>query len=140
MNNYSYFQKLLHKIALSSNFIREVFFDLEKSFFLKKDCKIGGEHVFVSGMARSGTTILLNAIYNTKDFASLTYRDMPFVLSPNIWAKFFKSSIIMEKKERAHKDGIKININSPEAFEEVFWKTFPHHQPDASTEFTNFIE
>ena len=87
MNNYSFSQKILHKIALSSPFLREVFFDLEKSFFLKENFQISNKHVFISGMARSGTTILLNAIYETKEFASLTYQDMPFILSPNIWSK-----------------------------------------------------
>ena len=85
MNNYSSSQKLLHKIALSSSMIREIFFDLEKSFFLNENFEIDNKYVFISGMARSGTTILLNAIYETNEFASLTYQDMPFILSPNIW-------------------------------------------------------
>ena len=38
-------------------------------------------------MARSGSTILLNSIYKTDIFASLTYADMPFVLAPNLWSK-----------------------------------------------------
>ena len=63
------------------------FFDLEKIFFLRADYKTDKNHVFVSGMARSGTTILLNAIYETDEFAALTYQDMPFILSPNIWSK-----------------------------------------------------
>ena len=87
MNRYSSAQKLLHKIALSSPLLREIFFDLEKSFFLNEDYEIDNRHVFVSGMARSGTTILLNAIYDTNEFASLTYQDMPFILSPNFWSK-----------------------------------------------------
>ena len=45
-------------------------------------------------MARSGTTILLNAIYETNEFASLTYQDMPFILSPNIWSKLNKNNTI----------------------------------------------
>ena len=73
-------------------------------------------------MARSGSTILLNSIYKTDIFASLTYADMPFVLAPNLWSKISlirsKSNLIL--KERAHKDGIKISTSSPEAFEEVF--------------------
>ena len=30
----------------------------------------------------------------------------------------------LDFKERAHGDGIKVSTESPEAFEEVFWKTF----------------
>ena len=50
-----------------------------------RDCSA---HVFVTGMARSGTTILLQALHDTGKFASLTYADMPIVLSPNLWSKF----------------------------------------------------
>ena len=76
-------------------------------------------------MARSGTTTMLNALYNTNEFASLTYEDMPFILAPNFWNKINKShknNIIY--KERSHGDGIQISIKSPEAFEEVFWRVF----------------
>ena len=55
-------------------------------------------------------------------FSSYTYSDMPFIFSPNIWNKlssFFKK--INEKTERAHRDGIKIDISSPEALEEPIW-------------------
>jgi hypothetical protein len=139
LNNYSFVEKLLHEIALTSPFLREMFFDLEKSFFLRDNYKTNDRHVFVSGMARSGTTILLNAIYETGEFASLTYQDMPFILSPNIWSKLHKNSTIIDKQERAHSDGIKIDTNSPEAFEEIFWKTFKDDQPDTYNEFENFI-
>ena len=140
MNSYSSSQKLLHKIALSSSLLREIFFDLEKSFFLNNDFEIDDRHVFISGMARSGTTILLNAIYETNEFASMTYQDMPFILSPNLWKKFNKNSAVLEKKERAHNDGIKIDINSPESFEEVFWKTFDDNDSDSYAEFVYLIQ
>ena len=78
------------------------------------------DHVFVTGMARSGTTVLLNAIYESNSFASLTYQDMPFILSPNLWSKINKDGFEIKKQERAHGDGISKNTSSPEAFEEVF--------------------
>ena len=140
MNNYSLSQKLLHKIALSSSFLREIFFDLEKTFFLQNDFKINDNHVFISGMARSGTTILLNAIHETNEFATLTYQDMPFILSPNIWSKLNKNNILLEKQERAHGDGIKIDTSSPEAFEEIFWKTFDDKDSDSYKEFMYFVQ
>ena len=48
---------------------------------------------------------------------------MPLITSPNLWSKinFFKKKI--ERQERAHKDGININYESPEAFEEIFWRS-----------------
>jgi hypothetical protein len=140
LNRYSSSQKLLHKIALSSPLLREMFFDLEKSFFLNEDFEIDNRHVFISGMARSGTTILLNAIYETNEFASLTYQDMPFILSPNIWSKLNKNSVVIDKQERAHNDGIKIDTNSPEAFEEIFWKTFDDNDSDSYKEFMYFVQ
>ncbi len=140
MNRYSSSQKLLHKIALSSPLLREICFDLEKSFFLNADFEIDNRHVFISGMARSGTTILLKSIYETNEFASLTYQDMPFILSPNLWSKLNRNSSVSEKQERAHNDGIKIDTNSPEAFEEVFWKTFDDNDSDSYAELMNLIQ
>ena len=140
MNRYSSPQKLLHKIALSSSLLREIFFDLEKSFFLDQDFEIDNRYVFISGMARSGTTILLNAIHETNEFASLTYQDMPFILSPNVWSKLNKNITLLDKQERAHGDGIKIDTSSPEAFEEIFWKTFDHNDSDSYDQFMYFVQ
>lgn len=124
MNNYSWIEKKLHLLALSSNFMREIMFDTERLIFsdIKKDNL--QNHVYISGLARSGTTILLNSIYLSGEFASLTYDDMPFILSPNLWSKLHIKDKNPELKERAHGDNVQISINSPEAFEEVFWKTF----------------
>ena len=86
---------------------------------------MNGRHVFIAGLARAGTTILMRSLYDTGLFRSLTYRDMPFVLMPITWSRF--SSLLRAHKEeqvRAHGDRIKINFDSPEAFEEVFWMTF----------------
>jgi hypothetical protein len=124
MNNYSFIQRFLHNFALSSQLMREIMFDLEQSIFLRSEDIFPDNHVFVAGLARSGTTVLLNAIYQSNQFASLTYNDMPFILSPNLWSKISSKKNFSELQERAHTDNIFINLNSPEAFEEVFWKTF----------------
>ena len=121
-NNYSWLEQKLHKFALSSQFMREVTFDFESSN-ISPSSDIG-EHIFITGLARAGTTILLNAMYKSNVFASLSYADMPFVLAPNLWSKISFIKKDLEFKERAHGDGIKISAESPEAFEEVFWKTF----------------
>ena len=122
MNNYSWLQRKLHQFALSSQFMREVTFDFEGINY--SDPNANGSHIFIIGLARSGTTILLNAIYQSNIFASLSYSDMPFVLAPNLWSKISFNKKDFELKERAHGDGIKISTKSPEAFEEVFWNTF----------------
>jgi hypothetical protein len=123
MNNYSWLQKYLHKFALSSALIRELTFDVEKSLYLS-NASNDLNHVFITGLARSGTTVLLNAIFQSEEFASLSYEDMPFALAPNIWKKVSGEKNHKVAHYRAHGDGIKISTNSPEAFEEVFWKTF----------------
>ena len=114
-------------------------FDVEKSIFLKKDDHFDDDHVFVTGLARSGTTILLNAIYQSNQFASLTYDDMPFILAPNLWGKINRKSTHGEAKERAHGDGVRVSTNSPEAFEEVFWKTFSDNSIIREEFFIKFI-
>ena len=91
---------------------------------IKKPQELPGNHVFISGLARSGTTILLKYLYETGAFKSLTYSDMPFVLMPNTWKKISRKKTKSSKHERAHNDSIKIGPDSPEAFEEVFWRVF----------------
>ena len=53
MNNYSWLQQKLHELALSSQFMRETTFDVETSLISNKETN--DNHVFVSGLARSGT-------------------------------------------------------------------------------------
>tara|TARA_Y100001958_G_C21235659_1_gene562001 strand:- start:36 stop:998 length:963 start_codon:yes stop_codon:yes gene_type:complete len=137
MNNYSFLQQILHKIALSSQFMREITFDLENSLIKSKIFK--DNHVFVSGLARSGTTILLNAIHKSNKFGSLSYEDMPFILAPNLWYKISSISKKSKSIERAHGDGIFVSSKSPEAFEEVYWKTFNDKSTVSIQNFKLFI-
>lgn len=126
MADYGFLSKLLHQMSLGNDFVGELCFDIELGANRKEILpSIQGRHVFVSGLARAGTTVLMRSIYETGEFASLTYRDMPFVLAPNIWAKIVEyTKIEMDKKNRAHGDGILVDFDSPEALEEIFWKTF----------------
>ena len=138
MNNYSWLQQKLHQLALSSKFMREVTFDVESSAISIN--QTDDNHVFVSGLARSGTTILLNAIYESDEFASLSYQDMPFVLAPNLWSKLSFTKQDIDLVERAHGDGIKVSAESPEAFEEVFWMTFDEDDKDIKEKFKNYVQ
>ncbi|MEM9045688.1 MAG: sulfotransferase [Pseudomonadota bacterium] len=143
---YSPMERLLHRLALASAARGETLFDLEKATAPSAPKAIDeGRHVFVVGLARAGTTVLLRAIHDSGEFASLTYRDMPFVLAPNLWARFRGDRKTVEGlSERAHGDGILVSVDSPEALEEPFWRSFcgseylrcdrlVPHQPDAST-------
>lgn len=124
---YSPGSKLLHYVALNNSAIREAAFDIDCILSPKQteNSCLPGPNVYISGLARAGTTILLEALYSTGQFVTLTYREMPFVTAPNLWKKISKSSKIQANlKERAHGDRLLVGFDSPEAFEEVFWKTF----------------
>jgi hypothetical protein len=139
LNNYTYFERLLHKIAFSSNLFIEISFDLENVFFLKYCNNYQDNHVFVTGLARSGTTVLLNLIHETNLFGSLGYDDMPFLLSPNLWSKINTNRFHEVLIERAHGDGMKISTNSPEAFEELFWMNFSSENDKSLVHFSNYV-
>jgi len=85
--------------------------------------------VWVSGLARSGSTVLLELLAGHPQVATQRYRDFPPLFTPILWNKLvdympFKDD---EPSERAHKDGIYVTSESPEAFEEPIWTAFfPH--------------
>ena len=138
MNSYSWLQQKLHQLALSSQFMRETTFDVESSMFSNE--KQTDNHVFVAGLARSGTTILLNALYESNQFSSLSYQDMPFILAPTLWSKLSFGKQKVELIDRAHSDGIKVSSTSPEAFEEVFWMTFDQQDKTTEEKFKIYVE
>ncbi|MCB2227047.1 MAG: sulfotransferase [Desulfarculaceae bacterium] len=118
--------KVLHHLALDSKLVRKAAFEADCSLSQRKGLpKPQGPPVYVAGLARAGTTILLEAIYASRRFATLTYRDMPFIMAPNLWKGISAGQRQhAELKERAHGDRLMVNYDSPEAFEEIFWMTF----------------
>lgn len=90
--------------------------------------------VFVTGLARSGTTVLLEVLAGVDGVATHRYRDFPFLWSPYGW-NLVQKALAKPKPpvERPHKDRILITPESPEAFEEPIWQHFfPNlHDPDA---------
>ncbi|WP_299164471.1 sulfotransferase domain-containing protein [uncultured Eudoraea sp.] len=121
MATYSATDKFLHKFYLSNYSISKATLEMEELLYSQKAKQLEvKQYVFVTGLARSGTTAVMNKIFETGLYASLQYANMPFLLSPNLWKR--KSKI--ESHERAHKDGIIIDGNSPEEFDEYFWKVF----------------
>ena len=137
MKNYNNIQKYLHDFVLSKKIINKTLFEFEKIFFLKKKNEFLKKqpHIFITGLPRSGTTSLLNFLFSSNHFASLTYKSMPFVLSPNFSKLFTKEKV--ETKERLHADGVKFNINSPEALDEVF---FNNSNEFIKNELINYIQ
>lgn len=123
-SDYGTGSKFLHQMVLGNNFLGEALFDIERLLF-SPNITSEKPHVFVAGLARAGTTVLMRTLYENGKFTSLTYRDMPFILAPNLWRRIAGfSRQDTGKQERAHGDGLTIDYDSPEALEEVFWRTF----------------
>ena len=95
-DNYGFALKFLHTLILGNKFIPELLFDIENIITKKKKESLKDyNQVFITGLARAGTTILLRALHQSGEFASYTYRDMPFTVCPNLWNIFFWCSISM---------------------------------------------
>jgi hypothetical protein len=130
-DDYSRSSKLFHRLVLGNAIVKEMAFDFDCA--LTKKMRAGSSvslPVYITGLARSGTTILLEALYSTGRFTTLTYRDMPLVTAPYMWKKISAKAGFRhkEKEQRAHGDAITIDFDSPEAFEEVFWMTFTENK------------
>ncbi|MGE3713444.1 MAG: sulfotransferase, partial [Alphaproteobacteria bacterium] len=82
--------------------------------------------IYVSGLARSGSTILLEMLADHPDTCAHTYGDFPFLFTPVWWnmAMRLRPGKSDRMQERAHGDGIQINQSSPEAMEEMLWMAY----------------
>jgi len=91
--------------------------------------------IYLCGLARSGTTILLELLASHPATASHRYRDFPALFTPWLWNRFLDRarSTPGPVRERSHNDGILVNADSPEAFEEVLWSAFLPHAHDPHT-------
>ena len=119
---YSDIDKLLHYIFLGNKNISHLIFKIEL-FFNKKNLQanLSIHNVYISGMARAGTTVLMQYLGALDEFKSLSYRNLPFLFMPKTWPKLV-SNKKAEEKERYHQDGVKHSLNSYEALEEPFFR------------------
>ena len=125
MAEYGLLDRLLHRITLQAAPIAELSFQIDQVASRARAASVAdGRHVFVSGLARAGTTILMRRIYASGEFCSLTYRNMPLVLAPTLWSRVSAPRKTGEPAERAHGDRIFVDIDSPESLDEVFWRVF----------------
>jgi len=122
-NNYSFFEQILHRLSVGNPLFNELSFDLEKSLYLTQAKHKQAQVIFISGLARSGTTSLLNHLVNAQVGHSLCYQDLPFLFMPNLSASWRTKKTASFPMERAHGDHILINEDSPEAIDEIFWKS-----------------
>lgn len=126
--NYSALDRLLHRVAFSLPQLQVTLAEIEDAMFAGAYRHVdAGRPIFITSLPRAGTTILLEALNRLPGLATHTYRNMPFVLSPILWGKLsrrFRKQTAL--RQRAHGDGLQIGLDSPEAFEEVIWRSlFP---------------
>jgi hypothetical protein len=90
--------------------------------------------IYVTGLARSGTTILLETLARHPAVATHRYRDFPMLFTPYLWNRWLDRVPRTEEApaERSHGDGIAVTSESPEAFEEPLWMAFFPDQHDAA--------
>lgn len=92
--------------------------------------------VWICGMARSGSTLLLQLLDALPCFTSHRYSDYPWLWTPYWWNHLYSRLPLPQAGvvERAHRDSIKVTRDSPEAFEEIFWMHFfdGRHDPGKS--------
>lgn len=115
------------------NFMRRLG-DLETRLYAKRLKTIPiSKPIFITGLARAGTTILLEKLSAGKGIATHRYRDFPFIMTPILWNKFLRLfGAKQTASERPHQDKIKITRDSPDAFEEPIWQHYFPHLHDAT--------
>ena len=124
--SYSGVDRALHRVAFATYEVQADLADIEDRLFASHLGSITNQRpVFITSLPRAGTTLLLECCAALDEFASHTYRDMPFVMIPCLWSSFsgaFRRE--GQLKPRAHGDGMQIDFDSPEALEEVLWLKF----------------
>jgi hypothetical protein len=92
--------------------------------------------IYVTGLARSGTTIVLELIAAQAGVVTHRYADYPLIFTPFWWEQIRSRAARRQVTpvERTHGDGIMVTPESPEAIEEVLWMTFfPNAHDPAKT-------
>jgi hypothetical protein len=124
--SYSGVDRALHRVAFATYEVQADLADIEDRLFASHLESVTNQRpVFITSLPRAGTTLLLECCAALDEFASHTYRDMPFVMVPCLWSSFsgaFRRE--GQLKPRAHGDGMQIDFDSPEALEEVLWLKF----------------
>ncbi len=90
--------------------------------------------IFVCGLARSGSTLLHEIISSHPKVATHRSKDYPMVFTPYWWRRATANLQPRAPRERAHRDGVMVTTESPDALEEMLWMAFfPRcHDPSVS--------
>jgi hypothetical protein len=129
-NKYRLADRWLYQLVFSTPSLQKALCSIENDLFNDTLDSIKLNHeTFITGLPRAGTTLILNLLYQTGEFATYTYRQMPFILTPLLWRNFsrpFQKNSVSH--ERAHRDGVAVSFDSPEAFEESIWLAYLGHK------------
>ncbi len=126
--SYGALDRLLHRMAFRSTGLQLALADIDDRLLpAEAAAKPIEKPVFITGLPRAGTTLMLEILVEQPGFVSHRYRHMPFILTPLLWRQLSGGRKHSVKQERAHGDGIEIGYDSPEAFEEMLWQA---HWPE----------
>ena len=120
-SNHSALDQLLHRMLLNHPHVHMRLMRREVQGWRKRGGSPQPSFLWVTGLARAGTTSVLERLVATGAFHSLNYANMPLVLAPGMWRRFHNPGT-GELKERSHGDGILVGLDSAEALEEVFFQ------------------
>ena len=125
-NPYSGAERLLHRLAFASVAAQKGAADIEDRLLARRFADIRIDRpVFITSLPRAGTTLLLELLSGLPDFASHTYREMPFLFTPLLWDGISRPLRRPDAvRQRAHGDGMTVGYDSPEGFEEMLWRAF----------------
>jgi hypothetical protein len=115
-------ERLVHSLAFSGSGTLRTMARIDDCLFARAIADVpDSPPIFITSLARGGTTALLNAMHDLPQIATHRYCDLPFISAPILQSKVAGSRRAVAERERAHGDGMKIGLQSPEAFDEIFW-------------------
>jgi hypothetical protein len=80
--------------------------------------------IYVCGLARSGSTLLHEVVAAHPGVATHRSKDYPMLFTPFWWRRATANLRPQEPRERPHRDGVMVTIESPDALEEMLWMAF----------------
>ena len=120
-SSHSALDQLLHRMLLNHPHVHMRLMRREIQGWRKGGGTPRPAFLWVTGLARAGTTSVLERLVATGAFHSLNYANMPIVLAPGLWKRFHNPGT-GALQERSHGDGILVGLDSAEALEEVFFQ------------------
>jgi len=82
--------------------------------------------IYVAGLPRAGSTVLLEILASHPDVVTHRYRDFWMIHTPVWWERFLARAAQQDAPavERSHGDRLMVTPDSPEAMEEILWTCF----------------